>query len=72
METVRRFQEEDREFGGENLPDYKKIIRFSESDWDGDGIFETSEQYLSDGTVVYSWDMDGDGKREYSEIKGRE
>jgi tetratricopeptide (TPR) repeat protein len=72
METVRRFQGEAGESGGEDLPDYKKIIRFSESDWDGDGIFETGEQYLSDGTVVYSWDMDGDGEREYSEIKGRE
>jgi hypothetical protein len=70
METIRRFQE--TEPGNENLPEYKKIIRFSESDWDGDGIFETSEQYLSDGTVVYSWDMDGDGEREYSEIKSRE
>jgi hypothetical protein len=72
METVRRFQGEDGESGGEILPDYKKIIRFSESDWNGDGIFETSEQYLSDGTVVYSWDMDGDGEREYSEIKSGE
>jgi hypothetical protein len=72
METVRRFQGEDAGSGGEDLPDYKKIIRISESDWNGDGIFETSEQYLSDGTVVYSWDMDGDGEREYSEIKARE
>jgi tetratricopeptide (TPR) repeat protein len=70
METVRRFQDTEPE--AENLPDYKKIIRFSESDWDGDGIFETGEQYLPDGTVVYSWDMDGDGEREYSEIKGNE
>jgi hypothetical protein len=69
METIRRFQGEDAEPGGEFLPDYKKILRFSESDWDGDGIFETGEQYLSDGTVVYSWDRDGDGVREYSEIK---
>jgi hypothetical protein len=70
METIRRFQDEAADSGG--LPDYKKIIRFSESDWDGDGIFETGEQYLSDGTVVYSWDMDGDGEREYSEIKAKE
>jgi tetratricopeptide (TPR) repeat protein len=72
METIRRFQEDAADGGGAGLPDYKKIIRFSESDWNGDGIFETSEQYLSDGTIVYSWDMDGDGEREYSEIKVRE
>jgi tetratricopeptide (TPR) repeat protein len=72
METIRRFQGEEAEAGGGRLPEYKKIIRFSESDWDGDGIFETSEQYLSDGTVVYSWDIDGDGKREYSETKARD
>jgi tetratricopeptide (TPR) repeat protein len=72
METVRRFRKEGAEFEGETLPDYQKIIEFSESDWDGDGIFETGEQYLSDGTVVYSWDMDGDGVREYSEKKARE
>jgi hypothetical protein len=72
METIRRFQEDAADGGGEGLPDYKKIIRFSESDWDGDGIFETSERYLPDGTVVYSWDIDGDGEREYSETKVRE
>jgi hypothetical protein len=69
METIRRFSAAGDENPGENLPDYKKILEFSESDWDGDGIFETGEQYLSDGTVVYSWDMDGDGVREYSETR---
>jgi hypothetical protein len=52
--------------------DYKKIVEFSESDWNGDGIFETSEEYLLDGSVVYSWDMDGDGVREYSETETRD
>jgi hypothetical protein len=69
METIRRFRAPDAGSEDENLPDYKKIIEFSESDWDGDGTFETGEQYLFDGTVVYSWDMDGDGIREYSEVK---
>jgi hypothetical protein len=69
METIRRFSAAAAEVPGENLPDYKKNIEFSESDWDGDGIFETGEQYLSDGTVVYSWDIDGDGVREYSETR---
>lgn len=69
METVRRFRDPEAGSEEENLPNYKKIIEFSESDWDGDGIFEVGEQYLFDGTVVYSWDMDGDGIREYSEVK---
>jgi hypothetical protein len=71
METLRHFQGEDTE-GGEALPDYKKVISLSESDWDGDGIYETGELYLSDGTVVYSWDVDGDGIREYTETRARE
>ncbi|MFP3043676.1 hypothetical protein LQZ19_17825 [Treponema primitia] len=38
----------------------------SESDWDGDGIYEYGETYLDD-LVIRSWDMDKDGIREYSE-----
>jgi tetratricopeptide (TPR) repeat protein len=72
METVRYFKVEDAASAGEEIPGLEKILDFSESDWDGDGIFETGEQYLSDGKVVYSWDMDGDGVREYSEIRNRE
>jgi hypothetical protein len=72
METNRRFKNQDVVLAGNFFLDYTEIIEFSESDWDGDGIFETSEQYLSDGTVVYSWDLDGDGVREYREIKGEE
>jgi len=53
METVRRFDKSD--------------IRSSESDWYGDGIFGSAELYREDGSVVYSWDLDGDGAREYSE-----
>jgi hypothetical protein len=70
METLRHFQEGPEE-GGEYLPEYKKSIRLSESDWDGDGVYETGELYLSDGTIVYSWDVDGDGIREYSETRPR-
>jgi hypothetical protein len=69
METVRRFKNADAAAGEEFFSDYKKNIEFSESDWDGNGIFETGEQYLSDGTVVYSWDLDGDGTREYQETR---
>jgi hypothetical protein len=45
------------------------MIEFSESDWDGDGIYETTEAYREDGSVIRSWDMDRDGIREYSEVK---
>jgi hypothetical protein len=71
METIRRFREA-APSAEEGIPEFERILEFSESDWDGDGIFETGEQYLSNGSVVYSWDMDGDGIREYSEIRSRE
>jgi hypothetical protein len=64
METVRRFR-------GSPLPpedplNYPEILESSESDWDGDGVFEYGEQYR-DGTVIRSWDMDRDGVKEYTE-----
>jgi tetratricopeptide (TPR) repeat protein len=68
METVRRFR--DAAPGGGEADfffDREKYIEFSESDRDGDGIFETGEEHFPDGTVIYSWDMDGDGIREYAE-----
>jgi tetratricopeptide (TPR) repeat protein len=70
METLRHFREGPEE-GGEELSAYKKLIRLSESDWNGDGIYETGELYLSDETVVYSWDLDGDGIREYTETRAK-
>ena len=66
METLRRFRKAAPE-GAEFPFKYEKIIEFSESDWNGDGIFETGEEHLPGGTVIYSWDMDGDGIREYAE-----
>ncbi|GHV60416.1 hypothetical protein AGMMS49587_01590 [Spirochaetia bacterium] len=72
METVRHFKlpgpAADREAGDDPLS-YEKIIEFIESDWDGDGIFETGEQFLPDGSIIYSWDTDGDGIREHSETR---
>ena len=53
METIRRF-------GSGRL-------RSSESDWNGGGVFGTAELYREDGSIVYSWDLDGDGTREYEE-----
>ncbi|MDR2103131.1 MAG: hypothetical protein LBP42_03395, partial [Treponema sp.] len=66
LETVRHFRTNPV---GESYTaaDYKRDIEFSESDWDGDGIFETGEQYFSDGTLLRSWDTDKDGNREYTE-----
>ncbi|MDR3145765.1 MAG: tetratricopeptide repeat protein [Treponema sp.] len=54
-ETIRRYGE-----GG--------LLLSAESDWDGDRIFETGEEYFPDGRVSRSWDMDRDGIREYIEI----
>jgi hypothetical protein len=67
METLRRFRR--IKYREEDPLAYQKIIEFSESDWNGDGMYETGELYLEDGSVVYSWDMDGDGIREYSEVR---
>ena len=30
-------------------------------------VFSSAERYRKDGSVVYSWDLDGDGTLEYSE-----
>ena len=67
LETIRRFRVPPP--GREDMLDYQNLAASSESDWDGDGVYETGELYLEDGSVVYSWDMDGDGVREYSETK---
>jgi hypothetical protein len=65
LETLRRFRGNS---GPPEFPlDYPREIEFSESDWDGDGIFELGEQYIYDGygnTVIRSWDLDRDGARE--------
>jgi hypothetical protein len=65
METRRRFRR--LKNNGQNPLEYRKVLEFSESDWDGDGIYEAAEEYREDGSIVYSWDMDKDGIREYSE-----
>jgi hypothetical protein len=53
METVRNFD--------------RRGLRSLETDWRGDGLYGSAELYRDNGSVVYSWDMDGDGSREYSE-----
>jgi tetratricopeptide (TPR) repeat protein len=73
METLRHFRPVSGAISGggeEDTPlDYRRVIGFTESDWNGDGVFETSEEYREDGSIVYSWDMDEDGIREYSETR---
>jgi tetratricopeptide (TPR) repeat protein len=65
-ETIRRFRADPA--GVPYTETYVKDIESSESDWDGDGIFETGERYFPDGGVLRSWDMDKDGIREYTEL----
>jgi tetratricopeptide (TPR) repeat protein len=65
METVRYFREDSPEEAGPLA--YKKILESVETDRDRDGLYEIGERFLPDGTVVYSWDTDGDGIRDYVE-----
>jgi len=67
METIRRFRRPPANYEMENILDYRRLIASSESDWSGDGVFKTKEVYLQDGSVVYSFDMDGSGEMNYSE-----
>jgi hypothetical protein len=45
-------------------PNEARRVVLSESDWDGDGIFEYAETLQSDGSLKKSWDLDKDGIRE--------
>ena len=63
METIRRFYPPSPDFS-ENF-DIRKLLASSESDWTGDGRHKTGEVYRQDGSVVYTWDMDGSGIMNY-------
>ncbi|WP_461255990.1 tetratricopeptide repeat protein [Treponema sp. R80B11-R83G3] len=67
METIRHFRRPPPDYEWESLLDYRRLIASSESDWSGDGTYKTKETYLPDGSVVYSYDMDGGGEMNYSE-----
>jgi tetratricopeptide (TPR) repeat protein len=67
METIRRFRRPPLDYEQEDMLDYRRLIASSESDWSGDGLYKTMEVYLPDGSVVYSFDMDGGGEMNYSE-----
>ncbi|MHB9292792.1 hypothetical protein Holit_01897 [Hollandina sp. SP2] len=78
LETIRRFQAigdvpPDNASPGDQLF-FGSLIEGSESDWDGDGLFEYEEQYLyaheGEGTiekVLRFWDIDRNGTREFSD-----
>ena len=73
METIRRFRQDrpaQTSGTGElaDAPDYSWALESSESDWDGDGVYETGESYLPGGGIARSWDMNKDGVKEYTEI----
>jgi tetratricopeptide (TPR) repeat protein len=63
METIRRFYPPSPDFS-ENF-DIRKLLASSESDWTGDGQYKTGEVYRQDGSVVYTWDIDGSGIMNY-------
>ncbi|MDR0503507.1 MAG: hypothetical protein LBH16_09335 [Treponema sp.] len=65
IETIRRFRRPGPGFS--DTLNYRALIMSSESDWTGEGKFKTGEVYLPDGSVVYSWDMDGSGEMNYRE-----
>jgi hypothetical protein len=69
LETVRRFNHSEfppDAFLSKAQEDPLRGLVSSESDWDGDGIYEYGERYTGD-QIIRSWDMDKDGTREYTE-----
>lgn len=68
METIRRFRIQGGSSGSGEGGGYAPIPESSESDWDGDGVYETGEEYLPDGSTIRSWDLNKDGNREYTVI----
>jgi hypothetical protein len=78
LETVRHFRRSGPGFSvpspGSGSPiSLEEIIEFSESDWDGNGSFEYSEQYpreesgVFDYRVIRSWDINRNGVQRFSE-----
>jgi len=65
METVRRYRRNffagktalnwDELQGRLSKPDFRLLLESSESDWNGDGKFESREEYREDGSVVNKW-----------------
>jgi hypothetical protein len=67
LETLRRFRPDSLPLGDGPLPAglaaYARIPESSESDWDGDGEYETGEEYDSGGVLILGWDRDEAGKK---------
>jgi hypothetical protein len=64
METIQRMRTTDAPVA----LDWQEPIESIESDWNGDGVSEYAERHFKDGSIERSWDMDGDGKRERTEL----
>jgi hypothetical protein len=74
LETIRRYRSgdfppEDDDFKMATFETPGELVS-SESDWDGDGVYEYGETYERDG-IIRSWDMDKDGVREQTETGAR-
>jgi hypothetical protein len=64
METIRRFRQDGPGEGGTAGPSaHGRVLESSESDWDGDGVYETGEEYFPEGTIRRAWDLDEKGRR---------
>jgi len=63
LETVRRFRKITP--GEFTSSEYRPRLESVENTRDGSGIFGSEKLYRNDGSVVYSWDFNGDGIREY-------
>jgi hypothetical protein len=69
-ETRRLFTRENKmDFPGIDPTDYHPVLEKSESDFDGDDMYEYGELYLPNGMIERSWDYDGDGFREAKETE---
>ncbi|MDR0389650.1 MAG: tetratricopeptide repeat protein [Spirochaetaceae bacterium] len=69
LETIRRFRRLPGLTDRTDALDFLGDLESSESDWDGDGLFEYGEIYYPDGRIERSWDLDGDGRRERRETQ---
>jgi hypothetical protein len=83
LETLRYFQKPEPQrlyapgYTDYDFMDFTALIEFSESDWDGDGVFEYGERYIYAGedskspcAIERFWDMDRDGVREFADQAG--
>ena len=65
-ETIRYFRRPSS-LNNWDFRNYLSLMSSSESDWAGDGRYITKEVYREDGSVVYSFDIDGSGELNASE-----